>query len=97
MTITCSGLVRVLQSEEGPDGQLMLYAGMVEQGLLLQLLKLLRVEAEGVRPQVRPCVDERGAQRFCKRTVNLLFPAAVDPCVIAWHTHNTVSLCFIVP
>ena len=72
MTITCSGLVRVLQSEEGPDGQLMLYAGMVEQGLLLQLLKLLRVEAEGVRPQVGPCVDERGAQRFWKKMVNLL-------------------------
>lgn len=26
----CSGLVGVLQSEEGPDRQLMLYAGMVE-------------------------------------------------------------------
>ena len=75
----------------------MLYAGVVEQGLLLKLLELLRVEAEGVRPQIRPCMDERGAQRFCKRTVNLLFPGAVDPCVIAWHTHNTVSLCFIVP
>merc|ERR1719220_2816404 len=86
----CSGLVGVLQSEERPDGQLMLYAGVVEQGLLLQLLQLLGVEAERMRPQISPCVDERGAQRFCKRTVNLLFPAAVDPCVIAWHTHNTV-------
>ena len=72
----------------------MLYAGMVEQSLLLQLLQLLGVEAEGVRPQVRPCVDERGAQRFCKRTVNLLFSSACggDPCVIAWHTQYSFSL-----
>ena len=54
----------------------MLYAGVVEQRLLLKLLKLFSVEAEGVRPKVRPCVDERGAQRFCKRTVNLLFSSA---------------------
>jgi len=60
----CSGLVGVLQSEERPDRQLMLYASMVEQSLLLQLLQLLGVEAEGVRPQVRPCVDERGTQRL---------------------------------
>ena len=72
----------------------MLYASMVEQSLLLQLLQLLGVEAEGVRPQVRPCVDERGAQRFCKRTVNLLFSSACggDPCVIAWHTQYSFSL-----
>ena len=77
--VTCSGLVGVLQSEERPDGQLMLYAGVVEQGLLLKLLELLRVEAEGVRPQIRPCMDERGAQRFCKRTVNLLFSSVSRP------------------
>ena len=67
----------------------MLYAGMVEQSLLLKLLKLFRIEAEGVRPKVRPCVDERGAQRFCKRIIGqfIIFRVLViaDPCVIAWH------------
>jgi hypothetical protein len=48
----------------------MLYAGMVEQCLLLQLLKLLRIEAEGVRPQVGPCVDERGTQRLSGERVH---------------------------
>ena len=57
----------------------MLYAGVVEQGLLLQLLQLLGVEAERMRPQISPCVDERGAQRFCKRTVNLLFSSGSGP------------------
>lgn len=66
----CSGLVRVLQSEEGPDRELMLYACMVEQGLLLKLLKLLSVEAEGMRPKVGPRVDERGAQRLSGERVH---------------------------
>jgi len=66
----CSGLVWVLQSEEWPNRQLMLYAGVVEQSLLLKLLKLFRIEAEGVRPKVRPCVDERGAQRLSGERVH---------------------------
>ena len=80
----------------------MLYACMVEQGLLLKLLKLLSVEAEGMRPKVGPRVDERGAQRFCKRTVNLLFSSVVSGAMchrmahLNTHTQYTVSLCFIV-
>ena len=39
---------------------------MAQQRLLLQLLQLLRAgEVEGVRPQVRPSVDEGWAQRLC--------------------------------
>jgi len=60
----CSGLVLVLQSEERPDRELMLYAGVVEQRLLLKLLQLLCVEAEGVRPEVGARVDEGRAQRL---------------------------------
>ena len=81
MTITCSGLVRVLQSEEGPDGQLMLYAGMVEQGLLLQLLKLLRIEAEGVRSV--PAWMNAGLSASGKKW-SIYYRG--DPCVIGWQT-----------
>ena len=95
---TCSGLVLVLQSEERPDGELMLYAGVVEQRLLLKLLKLLRVEAEGVRPEVRARVDEGRAQGFWKSGRCIIFPSA--SCQVG-HTLAQkifiVSLCFIVP
>ena len=88
---TCSGLVLVLQSEERPDGELMLYAGVVEQRLLLKLLKLLRVEAEGVRPEVSARVDEGRAQGFWKRGRCIIFTSASCQKIFL------VSLCFIVP
>ena len=89
---TCSGLVLVLQSEERPDRELMLYAGVVEQRLLLKLLKLLRVEAERVRPEVRARVDEGRAQGFWKSGRCIIFPSAS-----CQGTIFLVSLCFIVP
>ena len=89
---TCSGLVLVLQSEERPDGELMLYAGVVEQRLLLKLLKLLCVEAEGVRPEVSARVDEGRAQGFWKSGRCIIFPSAS-----CQGTIFLVSLCFIVP
>lgn len=39
---------------------------MVLERLQLQLLQLLRVEAELVVPELRPRVDERRAQGLCK-------------------------------
>ena len=99
--MTCSGLVRVLQSEEGPNRQLMLYAGMVEQRLLLKLLKLFSVEAEGVRPKVGPCVDERGAQRFCKRIGQFIIFLCVSYSRPMRHgmahlnTHHTIQFLFV--
>ena len=55
-----------VKSEEWPDRQLLVQGGVAQQRLLLQLLQLLRAgEVEGVRPQVRPRVDEGWAQRLC--------------------------------
>ena len=55
-----------IPSEEWPDRQLMVEAGVTQERLLLrQLLQLLRAgEAQGVRPQVRPGVDEGMVQRL---------------------------------
>ena len=53
----------------------MLYAGVVEQRLLLKLLQLLGVEAEGVRPEVGARVDEGRAQRFWKSGRCIIFPS----------------------
>jgi hypothetical protein len=66
----CSGLVLVLQSEERPNRELMLYAGVVQQRLLLKLLQLLCIEAEGVRPEVGARVDEGRAQGLSSEWVH---------------------------
>ena len=76
----------------------MLYAGVVEQGLLLQLLG---VEAERMRPQISPCVDERGAQRFCKRIGQFIIFLCVSYSRPMRHgmahlnTHHTIQFLFV--
>ena len=59
---TC--LLLAVQSQEAAHGQLVLEGGVVLERLQLQLLQLLRVEAELVVPELGAGVDEGGAQRF---------------------------------
>ena len=64
----------------------MLYAGVVEQRLLLKLLQLLCVEAEGVRPEVGARVDEGRAQRLWKSGRCIIFPSVRHARqVTRWH------------
>ena len=73
----------------------MLYAGVVEQRLLLKLLQLLCVEAEGVRPEVGARVDEGRAQRLWKSGRCIIFPSVRH--AMAHAGTFLVSLCFNVP